>query len=96
MTAPQPTLESAVGRREYDKLQSDYLAVMGQLNTVLQKLTAIETEMKSELTAVRSENKELLDFWKTAKGVNSFILWLSKFLIGAGVITAFFKWGPLK
>lgn len=96
MTPAQPTQEVAVGRREYDKLQAEYIAVSAQLTSVLEKLTKMEVKMESELTAIRSENKDLLEFWKTAKGVNSFVLWLSKFLIGAGIITAFFKWGPLR
>lgn len=91
-----PTQEMNVGRREYDKLQADYIAVAGQLSAVLNKLNVIEIEFKAELTAIRAENKDLLEFWKTARGVNSFILWVSKFLIGVGIISAFFKWGPLK
>lgn len=85
-----------VGRREYDKMQQDYLALSNQLTSVLHELAAMRVDMKVEISAVRSENKELLDLWKTAKGVNSFIVWLTKFVISAGVITAFFKWGPLK
>ncbi len=95
MNAPQPP-EVTVGRREYDKLQADYMLLQNQFNTLLSEISAFRTDMKAEMAAVRAENKELLDIWKTAKGVNSFIMWLSKFLIGAGVVTAFFKWGPIK
>lgn len=96
MTTVPPPPDLSVGRREYDKLQSDYITLGNQLNTVITQLGKFEIEMKAELTAVRAENKELLDVWKTAKGINSFIIWLSKFIIGAGIVTAFFKWGPLK
>lgn len=85
-----------VGRREYDKLQADYLVLSNQLTVVLAKFGEFEITIKNELAAIRLENKELLGVWNTAKGTSSFILWLSKLLIAAGVITAFFKWGPLK
>lgn len=97
MNSPQPHYEATeAGRRSYDKLESDYMALSAQLATVLAELTALRTDMKIEIAAVRSENAELLGIWKTAKGVNSFIIWLSKFIIGVGIVAAFFKWGPLK
>jgi hypothetical protein len=96
MNPVPPVPELAVGRREYDTLQADYIKVSTQLTAIDVKLTQYQLKVEAELTAVRAENRELLDFWKTAKGVNSFVMWLSKFLIGAGIITAFFKWGPLK
>ncbi len=88
--------DHAVGRREYDKLQSDYMALSVQMAGLLTEMAAMRAENKAALDAVRAENKELLDIWKTAKGVNSFIVWFSKFVIGAGIIAAFFKWGPIK
>lgn len=90
------TEDILVGRREYDKLRADYIVVSNQLSTVIAKFTEFQVDVKAELTAIRLENKELLGVWNTAKGTSSFIMWLSKLLIAAGIITAFFKWGPLK
>jgi hypothetical protein len=93
MNAPaSPDQPVTVGRREYDKLQADYLALLAQLQAQNIEMASI----KAEVLASRADMKELLDLWKTMKGVNSFVVWLSKFLIGAGIITAFFKWGPIK
>ena len=88
--------EINVGRREYDKLQADYVALGNQMSVLISKFTEFQIEMKSELAAVRSENKEILGVWTTAKGTSAFIIWLGKLLVAAGIIAVFFKWGPLK
>jgi hypothetical protein len=48
-------------------------------------------ELKSEVKELRTDIKELIEAWNTAKGVTSFVKWLSGFIAASASVYAFLK-----
>lgn len=54
-------------------------------------LKAEITALKTEMTELRTDIKGLIEAWNTAKGMTSFIKWLSGMIIAGGII-----WGLIR
>lgn len=77
--------DPAFGRRTYDveiaRLQFQVLA--------LQKENAeLRLETAEELKALRGDIKELLEAWKSAKGVSTFVKWAASIVAAVALLVA--------
>lgn len=53
------------------------------------------SELQTEISELRADIKGLVEAWNTAKGMTSFVKWLSGLIIAFGVVAALFR-GLLK
>lgn len=67
-------------RRSYD------IEIAGLKNEMSELREEFKTEMEKTRTEFKADIKELMDAWKTAKGITGFVRWLSGMIIACGVI----------
>lgn len=48
-------------------------------------------ELKSSISEMKTDIKDLVDAWKTARGITAFVRWLAGLIIAGGVIVAVLK-----
>lgn len=94
MSAGAPTNET-FGRRTYDveitELRGQVIALQKENGDLRRELTEVLQELREDIRDIRSDNKELLDAWKSAKGMTAFVKWIAGLTVAAGIILTAMK-----
>lgn len=67
-------------RRSYD------IEIQGLKSEISELKVEFKAEMEKSRAEFKADIKELMDAWKTAKGITGFVRWLSGMIIAGGVI----------
>lgn len=60
-------------------------------DTEIARVKSELVDVHEELKELRGDIKDLIEAWNTAKGITSFVKWLSGILVGVASIFAFVK-----
>lgn len=75
----RPEDSQSLGRRNYD--------------VEITKLEFQVADLKEEVKELRADIKDLIEAWKSAKGMTAFVKWIAGVIIALGVIAGAIKIG---